>query len=169
MIFVNSMSDLFHKGVPVAFVEDVFAVMAEASWHTFQVLTKRADRLAELAPDLTWPPNVWMGVSVETERDLWRADRLRPLPLHRAALGPDQGDRPRPGRLGDRRGRERRWRQASEPRVGEDHPRHLPPVRGTLLLQAMGRRAKGKGGKEADGRTWDEKPATIAGEAILWR
>jgi len=77
MIFVNSMSDLFHEDVPAGFVENVFEVMGEASRHTFQVLTKRADRLAELAPRLRWPANVWIGVSVENDRYLWRVDRLR--------------------------------------------------------------------------------------------
>lgn len=67
-IFVNSMSDLFHKDVPEAYIAQVFGVMVRASQHTFQVLTKRAERLAELAPRLPWPDNVWMGVSVEDQR-----------------------------------------------------------------------------------------------------
>jgi protein gp37 len=66
MIFVNSMSDLFHVDVPTDFIQDVFDVMRQASWHTFQVLTKRAERLLDLDERLRWPPNVWMGVSVET-------------------------------------------------------------------------------------------------------
>jgi len=66
MIFVNSMSDLFHKDVPLDFIHAVFEVMRKASWHTFQVLTKRSDRLLELSPLIEWPPNVWMGVSVES-------------------------------------------------------------------------------------------------------
>ncbi len=66
MIFVNSMSDLFHEDVPDEFVHRVFDVMRRASWHVFQILTKRADRLGTLSPFLDWPPNVWMGVSVET-------------------------------------------------------------------------------------------------------
>ena len=64
VIFVNSMSDLFHKDVPVSFIQRVFDVMRRASWHEFQVLTKRADRLAKVSPQLDWAPNVWMGVSV---------------------------------------------------------------------------------------------------------
>lgn len=64
-IFVNSMSDLFHRDVPVAFIERIFDVMRCASWHQFQVLTKRSDRLLELAEKLPWPPHVWIGVSVE--------------------------------------------------------------------------------------------------------
>ncbi len=76
-IFVNSMSDLFHRDVPVEFIQEVFDVMRRASWHTFQVLTKRADRLLELDPVIEWPENVWMGVSVENADYLWRVERLR--------------------------------------------------------------------------------------------
>lgn len=64
-IFVNSMSDLFHRNVPKTFIKKVFNVMGRASWHTFQILTKRAERLAELHEDLSWEKNIWMGVSVE--------------------------------------------------------------------------------------------------------
>lgn len=80
IIFVNSMSDLFHQGVPTSFIADVFAVMAETPWHTFQVLTKRSKRMAQLAEVLPWPDNVWMGVSVETDRYLFRVDHLRQVP-----------------------------------------------------------------------------------------
>ncbi|BAH77167.1 DUF5131 family protein [Solidesulfovibrio magneticus] len=80
MIFVNSMSDLFHKDVPLEFIKDVFAVMGQAGQHTFQVLTKRAERLAELAPTLTWWPNIWMGVTVERQEYLYRLDCLRTVP-----------------------------------------------------------------------------------------
>lgn len=76
-IFVNSMSDLFHPDVPVAYVRSVFEVMAAAHWHRFQVLTKRADRLRELCEGLSWTPNVWMGVSVETRKYRGRIDCLR--------------------------------------------------------------------------------------------
>lgn len=76
-IFVNSMSDLFHVDVPIDFIRQVFDVMQRAYWHQFQVLTKRGDRLAALAPELTWPVNVWMGVSVESADYKWRVDELR--------------------------------------------------------------------------------------------
>ena len=65
MIFVNSMSDLFHEAVPTKFIEEVFLTMNQAPQHCFQVLTKRANRLAELAPRLNWTPNIWMGVTLE--------------------------------------------------------------------------------------------------------
>lgn len=77
MIFVNSMSDLFHEDVPLGFIKEIFAVMRQARWHTFQVLTKRSARLLELSPELVWPENVWMGVSCETEKYLFRVDHLR--------------------------------------------------------------------------------------------
>lgn len=75
-IFVNSMSDLFHPQVPDEFIAKVFDTMAHASQHKFQVLTKRSKRLATLAPELPWPPNVWMGVSVETNQYAFRARHL---------------------------------------------------------------------------------------------
>ena len=76
-IFVNSMSDLFHHDVPEEYIRQVFDVMAEAHWHTFQVLTKRAERLEEVAPRLPWPKNVWQGVSVENADCTFRIDHLR--------------------------------------------------------------------------------------------
>ncbi len=77
MIFVNSMSDLFHKDVPVDFIQQVFDVMRRADWHRFQVLTKRAERLLELDSQIEWPSNVWMGVSVENKDYKYRIDLLR--------------------------------------------------------------------------------------------
>jgi protein gp37 len=76
-VFVNSMSDLFHKDVPLAFIEKVFKVMNENPQHTFQVLTKRADRLASVHGQLNWSHNIWMGVSVEDEKVKSRIDYLR--------------------------------------------------------------------------------------------
>jgi len=80
LIFVNSMSDLFHPDVPFEFIQKVFDTIVRADWHTFQILTKRSGRLAELAPQLTWPDNVWMGVSVENQRWTSRVDDLRAVP-----------------------------------------------------------------------------------------
>ena len=79
-IFVNSMSDLFHKDVPLDFVQRVFEVMREASQHQFRVLTKRSERVRELAPQLSWPTNVWMGVSVENADYTFRIEDLRAVP-----------------------------------------------------------------------------------------
>jgi protein gp37 len=77
MIFVNSMSDLFHKNVSLEFVQRVLNVMEKAHWHVFQVLTKRSERLLELNKYLFWPLNVWMGVSVENNDYTFRIDHLR--------------------------------------------------------------------------------------------
>lgn len=77
MIFVNSMSDLFHEDVPLAFIQKVFGVMQRASQHHFQVLTKRSERLARLSPKLPWPDNVWMGVTVENSNYTFRIEHLR--------------------------------------------------------------------------------------------
>lgn len=118
VVFVNSMSDLFHKDIPLEFIQKVFAVMNDNPQHVFQVLTKRAERLFELHKNLNWSHNIWMGVSVENEKVIDRIDFLRktnarikflscePLigPLHRLNLkkidwvivGGESGRKPRP-------------------------------------------------------------------------
>ena len=80
LIFVNSMSDLFHEKVPLSFIKEVFSIMNAAYWHTFQVLTKRADILLEMSPILTWTPNIWMGVSVENDNYCNRIEDLKKTP-----------------------------------------------------------------------------------------
>jgi len=80
VIFVNSMSDLFHADVPLEFIRQVFTVMERCPQHTFQILTKRSERLRELAPLLNWPSNVWMGVSVEDARVIHRISDLQTVP-----------------------------------------------------------------------------------------
>lgn len=82
LIFVNSMSDLFHEEMPLEYLREIFQVMTAAHWHVFQVLTKRHERLLDLAPKLDWPANVWMGVSVENQRYTKRVDYLRQVPAH---------------------------------------------------------------------------------------
>jgi protein gp37 len=79
-IFVNSMSDLFHKDVPLEYLRRIFRVMSECPQHQFQILTKRAERLAQVAPDLHWAPNIWIGVSVETQKYAFRSNLLRTVP-----------------------------------------------------------------------------------------
>lgn len=76
VIFVNSMSDLFHEDVPVNFIQAVFSVMKQAWWHQFQVLTKRSERLLEISKQVVWPSNVWMGVSIENEDYTFRVNHL---------------------------------------------------------------------------------------------
>jgi protein gp37 len=79
-VFVNSMSDLFHPDVPVDFIRSVFDTMRECPRHQFQVLTKRAERLVELAPHLEWSPNIWMGVSIENQKYAYRSRLLASVP-----------------------------------------------------------------------------------------
>ena len=82
LIFVNSMSDLFHSSVPDDYIQRVFAVMRRAPWHRYQILTKRSDRLAALDKVLEWHPSIWIGVSVESDRYLHRIDDLRKTRAH---------------------------------------------------------------------------------------
>ncbi len=97
MIFVNSMSDLFHKDVPAGFIADCFAVMQEASQHIFQVLTKRPERAAEMAGDLPWPKNIWMGTTVENANYTCRIQTLlrTPASVRFLSLEPLLGPIPR--------------------------------------------------------------------------
>lgn len=76
-IFVNSMSDLFHKDIPLDYIQQVFTTMRTADWHQYQVLTKRAERLEELSPSLPWVPHIWMGVSIESADYVERIGHLR--------------------------------------------------------------------------------------------
>jgi protein gp37 len=164
VVFVNSMSDLFHARVPLDFVQRVFAVMAATPQHTYQVLTKRASRLAKLAPHLNWSPNVWMGVSVEDLSQAHRVDALRsvdaavrfvsaePLLGHLAGLDLSGVD----------------WLIAG----GESGPRARPPQAGWIrslrddcleadvafFFKQWGGRTPKAGGRELDGRTWDQMP-----------
>ena len=82
IIFVNSMSDLFHKNVPTSYVQQVFDVMVGANWHNYQVLTKRSERLTQLSAQLPWQPHIWMGVSVENADYTFRIDHLRQTDAH---------------------------------------------------------------------------------------
>jgi protein gp37 len=79
-IFVNSMSDLFHEKISLGYIQEVFTTIRHAHWHKFQMLTKRAGRLAELAPKLEWPSNLWMGVTVENRKSVERIECLRNVP-----------------------------------------------------------------------------------------
>jgi protein gp37 len=164
MIFVNSMSDLFHEDIPFEYVKSVFDVMHEARHHTFQVLTKRHDRLSALAPRLDWPPNVWMGVSIENKRWVLRADHLREVPAAVRFISAEPLLGPLTGLNLDCID----WLIAG----GESGPRHRPVdaewIR-TLRDQCRqeevafffkqwgGVRAK-SGGRQLDGREWNEMP-----------
>ena len=164
VVFVNSMSDLFHKDVPDDFIALIFRTMEEASWHTFQVLTKRSKRLKQLAPALPWPRNVWMGVSVESEKWVSRIEDLRSVPAAVRFLSLE----PLLGPLDNLRLRGIDWVIAG----GESGPGARPmTVEWIRRIRAQCRRAhkpfffkqwggvhKGKTGRELDGQTWDEMP-----------
>lgn len=164
-IFVNSMSDLFHEDIPFPYLESVFDVMRRASWHQFQVLTKRGRNLRQLAPRLVWPENVWMGVSVESQEFSERIDDLRstpaaikfvslepllgPLPelnlggIHWAIVGGESG----PGS----RAMDKSWvinirDQCANAKVA-------------FFFKQWGGVNKSKTGRLLEGRTWDEMPS----------
>lgn len=166
-VFVNSMSDLFHERVPLAYIQRVFAVMNEARWHQYQVLTKRADRLAECSGHLPWARNVWMGVSIERDDFAWRADKLRetramtkflslepllgPLPslelsnIDWVIVGGESGPGARP--------------------VKEDWVRDIRDrcveLKVPFFFKQWGGVNKKRTGRALDGRTWDEMPVAM--------
>lgn len=164
VVFVNSMSDLFHDNVPLGFIREVLSVMADCPQHTFQVLTKRSKRLARLAPSLEWPSNLWIGVSVESDHYCFRVDHLRHLPaaVRFVSAEPLLG----PLHTLDLAGVD--WLIAG----GESGP-GARPVDGAWLRQLRdacnaagipyffkqwGGRTPKAGGRLLDGRTWDELP-----------
>ena len=169
-IFVNSMSDLFHEALDVAFVSKVFEVMERAHWHTFQVLTKRPERAAALAAALPWPENVWLGVSVENQRWTTRIEALRgieararflscepllgPLHLdltgiHWVIAGGESGPHARPMRIEWARAVRDQCLAAGVPFFFKQWGAH----------DASGRRmSKKAAGRLLDGCTWDETP-----------
>jgi protein gp37 len=163
-IFVNSMSDLFHEDVPASYIQDVFRVMRAAHWHRFQVLTKRADRLLALDGEVSWPPNVWMGVSVETPAYVHRIDVLRSTGAQVKFLSLEPLLDALPAL--DLRGID--WVIAG----GESGPRSRPMradwvtgIRDQCLdagvaffFKQWGGKNKKRTGRELDGRTWDEMP-----------
>ena len=161
-IFVNSMSDLFHERVPLAFIRRVFRTMRKASWHTFQVLTKRAERLSTLAPKLEWPENVWMGVSVETSEYLSRLDNLRLVPAAVKFVSIE----PLLGRLGSIDLSSVDWvivGGESGPGARPMAPDWAREIRDQctengvpFFFKQWGGVNKKKNGRKLDGRTWDQ-------------
>lgn len=164
-IFVNSMSDLFHKDVPLEYIQSVFDVMKRANWHRFQVLTKRSDRLERLASHLEWTPNIWMGVSVESQKYVSRINNLRntdaktkflslePLlgPLKNlnlegidwAIVGGESGSRARPMLID--------W----VTRIREE----CIDANVAFFFKQWGGVQKKRTGRLLEGRTWDEMPS----------
>lgn len=163
-IFVNSMSDLFHEQVPLDFIQQVFATMAEATQHTFQILTKRAERAARLSANLPWPENVWMGVSVESADYVDRIDELRKTTavVKFLSLEPLLG----PLENLDLEGID--WAIVggeSGPTARPMAPDWLRSIRDQCLTAGVafhfkqwGGVNKKKAGRVLDGRTWDEQP-----------
>lgn len=169
-VFVNSMSDLFHKDVPVEYVQSVFDVMRRTHWHRFQVLTKRAERLAVLSPEIRWSENVWMGVSVENSSYVSRIDCLRgtsarvkflsiepllgPLPaldlsgIDWVIVGGESGPGARP---------------MSSEWVTELRDQ-CQRAKVAFFFKQWGGTNKKKAGRLLDGRTWEEMPR--AGEVL---
>ncbi len=163
-IFVNSMSDLFHEDIPELFIAEVFDTMLAAHWHTFQILTKRAERLAELASNLPWPINVWMGVSVESPRYVSRIEHLRTVPAAVRFLSVEPLLAPIPSLpligidwviVGGESGPGCRSMAADW--VREIRDRCVKSVVPFFFKQWGGVR-KGRNGRLLDGRTWDEMP-----------
>lgn len=162
-VFVNSMSDLFHPEVPDEFILQVFEVMADTPLHTYQVLTKRAKRLSTLARKLPWPSNVWMGVSVESQRYVFRVDHLRRVPASvrflsvEPLLGPVHLDLRGIG-----------WVIAggeSGPGARPVHPGWVRSIRDQCTAQDVpfffkqwGGRTPKANGRLLDGRIWSEYP-----------
>ncbi|MGP9017704.1 DUF5131 family protein [Streptomyces sp. BR1] len=167
MVFVNSMSDLFHAKVPVAFVEQVFQVIAATPQHTYQLLTKRARRLRRLAERLEWPPNLWMGVSVESEDQLDRIDDLRQVPAAVRFLSCE----PLLGPLSSLNLQGIGWVIAG----GESGPNHRPlkeewvteirdicrEAEVPFFFKQWGGRTPKAGGRELAGETWSEMPVRL--------
>jgi protein gp37 len=164
VIFVNSMSDLFHQAVPDEFIQSCFDVMNRASQHTFQVLTKRPERVAEMSEGLTWSPNIWLGTSIESADYQWRSQVLAKVPaaIRFLSVEPLLGPIPRlpltdidwvivGGESGPgARPMDPDWvRQLRDRCVSREVP---------FFFKQWGGVHKSVTGRILDGRTWDEMP-----------
>jgi protein gp37 len=163
-VFVNSMSDLFHKDIPDTFIESVFRTMARAHWHVFQVLTKRAERLPNIAATLPWPDNVWLGVSVENAEYTTRIDHLRKIPasIRFLSLEPLLGPIPRLNLdridwviVGGESGLQHR---KPDPAWIRDLRDQCVRAGVPFFFKQWGGPIAKSGGRVLDGRTWDEMP-----------
>ena len=164
-IFVNSMSDLFHDSIPLEYIHAIFAEMESAHWHTFQVLTKRAERLRELSEYLPWPRNVWIGVSVENADYVSRIHHLLAVPAAVRFLSIE----PLIGPLGRYSLSGIDWvivGGESGPQSREVHPEWVRKIRDRCKAQSVpfffkqwGGTRKKRTGRVLDGRTWDEMPS----------
>jgi protein gp37 len=160
------MSDLFHEDIPFHFIERVFATMAQASWHQFQILTKRAERLAMLAPSLPWSANIWQGVSVEDTRHVWRIDYLTRVPARVRFVSAE----PLLGAIPDLPLEGIHWVIVG----GESGPGHrqvnadwVRQIRDrcraggvSFFFKQWGGRTSKAGGRTLDGRVWSQMPGS---------
>lgn len=165
-IFVNSMSDLFHAAIPDEFIHSVFETMVRADWHVYQILTKRPQRMARMASSLPWPAHIWAGVSIESNEQAWRADFLRRVPAAVRFISAE----PLIGPIDQLRLDGIQWLITG----GESGPHHrecqLDWVRSArdrcvsedvaYFHKQWGGRTSKVGGRQLDGRTWDEMPIT---------
>lgn len=164
MVFVNSMSDLFHKDVPDDFIMDIFTTMGQANQHQFQILTKRAERLAELSSVLPWKENIWMGVTVESADYKYRIDYLRytGANIKFLSLEPLLDD------LGQLNLDEIDWVIVGGESGPGARPMEIDWVRNVrqqcldqnvpFFFKQWGGKNKKKAGRLLDGKTWDEMP-----------
>jgi protein gp37 len=165
--FVNSMSDLFHSSVPEDYIRQIFEIMRQADWHVFQILTKRAGRLRQLGPSLDWPSNVWIGVSIENDLLTPRADALREVPAAVRFLSCEPLLGPLPSLKLDGI----HWvitGGESGPGARPCDPAWIRDIRDRCLTSDVafyhkqwGGRTPKSGGRELDGRTWDEFPLAV--------
>ncbi len=163
-IFVNSMSDLFHEGVPTAYIKQVFNVMHRADWHQYQVLTKRSDRVKELSKQLNWAPQIWLGVSVENEKYAHRINDLRKTGAHVKFLSLE----PLLGPLRKLKLRGIDWAIVggeSGPGARPINPEWVTEIRDQCVsagvpffFKQWGGVHKKKTGRTLEGRTWDQMP-----------
>lgn len=167
LIFVNSMSDLFHKDVPEEYIKRVFEIMNKAHWHQFQVLTKRSERLLEISPQLNWTDNIWMGVSVENNDYKLRIDHLRKTQAEIKFLSVE----PLLGPVTKMNLKGIDWvivGGESGPRAREmkaewviDIKNQCKKAKVPFFFKQWGGVRKDKTGRLLEGRTWDELPVAL--------
>lgn len=171
-VFVNSMSDLFHKDVPSDYIKRVFDAMNKAHWHQYQVLTKRSERVLELSKELEWSPQIWMGVSVESEKYKYRIDDLRKTDAHVKFLSLE----PLLASLGKLNLRGIDWAIVggeSGPGARTIESEWVTEIRDqcvradvAFFFKQWGGVQKKKTGRTLEGRTWDEMPIQIELAAV---
>ncbi|MBW4613559.1 MAG: phage Gp37/Gp68 family protein [Desmonostoc vinosum HA7617-LM4] len=173
-IFVNSMSDLFHEDVPLDFIKEIFSVMRETPWHVYQILTKRDQRLIDLASQLEWYENIWIGVSVESQRYTSRVDALRQVPaivrflscepllgslsldlqnIHWVIAGGESGYNYRP----------------VKPEWVREILQQTREAEVAFFFKQWGGKYSKAGGRTLDGRTWEEMPTAWQEHIIKWQ